>query len=165
MGKLKKKRKRIAIANRGANFANQIHCFSLFYHTRAQSVQRTIKMFSSPNLSFDGNKKNYVSYSRETIWGTEKDENLRCLFPKIPCFALKLSKLGTKSVQLVLQHCCKTRWIIIAMSRVLPATYEPVFQLYIRVARFLSWSLKRAISLFISFCSIVCCKTSCTFLL
>lgn len=56
MGKFKKKRKKIAIADRGANFANQIHCFSLFYHTRAQSVQRTIKMFTSPNLSFDGNK-------------------------------------------------------------------------------------------------------------
>ena len=119
--------------------------FLYFYHTRAKSVQRTIKMFTSPNLTFNGNKKIISVTLGKWYEGRRRMETWHAFFWKIPhsCFALKLSKLGTKNVQLVLQHCCKTKWI--AMLCVLPTTFEPVFQQY-KVERF-SWSVKRATSL------------------
>ena len=59
-------------------------------------------------------------------------------------------KRATKNVQLVLQHCCKPSWI--AMLRVLPPMFDPVLQ-EIRLQGLSSWVVKRATSLFNSFCS------------
>ena len=59
-------------------------------------------------------------------------------------------KRATKYVQLVLQHCCKPSWI--AMLRVLPPMFDPVLQ-EIRMQGLFSWVVKRATSLFNSFCS------------
>ena len=59
-------------------------------------------------------------------------------------------KRATKHVQLVLQHCCKPSWI--AMLRVLPPMFDPVLQ-EIRLQGLSSWVVKRATSLFNSFCS------------
>ena len=59
-------------------------------------------------------------------------------------------KRATKNVQLVLQHCCKPSWI--AMLRVLPPMFDPLLQ-EIRMQGLFSWVVKRATSLFNSFCS------------
>ena len=59
-------------------------------------------------------------------------------------------KRATKNVQLVLQHCCKPSWI--AMLWVLPPMFDPVLQ-EIRLQGLFSWVVKRATSLFNSFCS------------
>ena len=61
-------------------------------------------------------------------------------------------KRATKNMQLVLQHCCKPSWI--AMLRVLPPMFDPVLQ-EIRMQGLFSWVVKRATSLFNSFCSYV----------
>ena len=58
-------------------------------------------------------------------------------------------KRATKNVQLVLQHCCETSCI--AMLRVFPPMFEPVLQ-QIRSQGFFSWVVKRATSLYNSFC-------------
>ena len=59
-------------------------------------------------------------------------------------------KRATKYVQLVSQHCCKPSWI--AMLRVLPPMFDPILQ-EIRMQGLFSWVVKRATSLFNSFCS------------
>ena len=60
-------------------------------------------------------------------------------------------KRATKNVQLVLQHCCKTSWK--AMVRVLPLTFKPFNNVICCIKTGLMWVVKRATSLFNSFCS------------
>ena len=59
-------------------------------------------------------------------------------------------KLATKNVRLFLYHCCKTRWIVIL--RVLPPMFKPVNNLICCKTGFM-WVVKRATSVFNSFCS------------
>ena len=72
-----------------------------------------------------------------------------CLLTGAEC-AKGTEKRATKNVQLVLQHCCKTSWK--AMVRVLPLTFKP-FNNMICCKTGLVWVVKRATSLFNSFCS------------
>ena len=70
-------------------------------------------------------------------------------------------KRATRHVQLVLQYCCKTSWI--AMLRVFPPTFKPVNNL-ICCKTGLMWVVKRATSLFNSFCSNIARQVACVLL-